>query len=519
MDEYFVEEPYSTVKIVKSEELGEGLYYYAVEDPLDDYEYETYQRMIKILSKELAPPVNDEIEPAKYVFTEAERIAERYGRSLGQFTKAGWGRIFHNVVKDLAGYGPLHVIMSDPNIEDISCNGVDVPLFIWHRRYESIPTNIQFTNEQVLNDFIVKIAHKAGKHISSAQPLLDGMLPEKHRLAATFMKEVSTKGSTFCIRKFRADPLSIVDLIQMGTLNEKIAAYFWLLLENKLSFMILGGTGAGKTSILNSTLSLMSGNDKIITVEEVPELSPPVSNWTQFNTRQSFQFSSAEAPKGITLFDLVKVCLRYRPDYIIVGEVRGEEAYTLFQALATGHGGLCTMHADSLDRAVKRLTSEPMNVAPVYIPLMNSAVHIQKVELPQKKQGLSFGRRVREIVEIEDFEKYREVMTWNPLTDTFKTKFENSVLLQKIAEIKGIKMKDILLELEMRESYLGEIVNSGVRNQRQVTSKILGYKLDNRKKGDSRDEKNTESEHFIQTVSIIDEKSKGQREGLTPEEK
>src|SRR5690606_23942665 len=122
-----------------------------------------------------------------------------------------------------------------------------------------------------------------------------GMLPDKHRLASTFMNEVSTKGSTFCIRKFRADPYSIVDLIQMGTLNEKIAAYFWMLLENKQSFMILGGTGAGKTSILNSTLSLMSGNDKVITVEEVPELSPPVQNWTQFNTRQSFQFS-AESP-------------------------------------------------------------------------------------------------------------------------------------------------------------------------------------------------------------------------------
>jgi flagellar protein FlaI len=271
----------------------------------------------------------------------------------------------------------------------------------------------------------------------------------------------------------------------MGSLSEKIAAYFWMLLEYKQSFMILGGTGAGKTSILNSTLSLMSGNDKIITVEEVPELSPPVLNWTQFNTRQSFQFSSAEGPKGITLFDLVKVCLRYRPDYIIVGEVRGDEAYTLFQALATGHGGLCTMHADSLDRAVKRLTSEPMNVAPVYIPLMNSAVHIQKVELPQKKQGLSFGRRVRSIWEIEDFEKYHEVETWDPLTDTFVTRFENSILLKRIATGRGLTMDDVLQDLHMRELYLHEVVKSGVRNQREVTSKILGYRLGQRVKDDA----------------------------------
>ena len=483
VDEYFVQEPHSRVKIVASDELGEGLYYFAVEDPLDDHEYETYQRMVKILSKELEPPTEEGVDPAKYVLTEAKRIAERYKRSLGQFTEAGWGRIFHNVVKDLAGYGPLDVIMTDPNIEDISCNGVNAPLFVWHRKHESIPTNIQFTSEQVLNDFIVKFAHKSGKHISSAQPLLDGMLPEKHRLAATFMNEVSTKGSTFCIRKFRADPMSIIDLIKMGTLNEGIAAYFWMLLENKMNFMILGGTGAGKTSILNSTLSLMSGNDKIITVEEVPELSPPVLNWTQFNTRQSFQFS-AEAPKGITLFDLVKVCLRYRPDYIIVGEIRGEEAYTLFQALATGHGGLCTMHADSLDGAVKRLTSPPMNVAEVYIPMMNSAVHIQKVDLPQRKEGMSFGRRVRDIWEIEDFDKYREVLTWNPMMDTFDTRFEKSILLERIAKLKGITMKDVLIELETRERFLKEIVKSGVRNQRQVTSKILGYKLGQRRKDD-----------------------------------
>jgi flagellar protein FlaI len=483
VDEYFVEEPYSSIQIVKSSDLGAGQYYFTVESKLDDEENATYKRMVKILSKELEPPVEEGIDPITYVFDESERIAEKYSRSLGKYTKEGWAKIFHHVVKDLAGYGALHTIMNDPNIEDISCNGVNTPLFVWHRKYESIPTNIRFTNQDVLNDFIIKLAHKAEKHISSAQPLLDGMLPQKHRLAATFMNEVSTKGSTFCIRKFRADPYSIVDLIQMGTLNEKIAAYFWMLLENKQSFMILGGTGAGKTSILNSTLSLMSGNDKVITVEDIPELSPPVKNWTQFNTRQSFQFS-AESPRGITLFDLVKVCLRYRPDYIIVGEIRGEEAYTLFQALATGHGGLCTMHADSLDRAVKRLTSEPMNVAPVYIPLMNSAIQIQKVELPHKKDGLSFGRRVREITEIEDFEKYRRVMTWNPSNDSFETSFENSILLKRIAVNKGLTMDEILIELALRELYLKDVVKSGVRDQRQVTSMILGYRIDQRAKDD-----------------------------------
>lgn len=483
VDEYHVNEPFSKVSIFKSAKLGAGLHYFSIEYPLGEDEYETYQKMVKILSKELEPPTEEGVDPKKYVFEQAERIAEKYYRSLGKFDQDGWERIFYYVVRDLAGYGPLDPIMNDPNIEDISCNGMDVPLYVWHRKHESIPTNIMFTSEQTLNDFIVKMAHKSSKHISSAQPLLDGMLPEKHRLAATFMNEVSTKGSTFCIRKFRADPLSIVDLIKFGTLNERIAAYFWMLLENKLSFMIIGGTGAGKTSTLNATLSLMSGNDKIVTVEEVPELSPPVSNWTQLNSRQSFQFGT-EASKNITLFDLVKVCLRYRPDYIIVGEVRGEEAYTLFQALATGHGGLCTMHADSLDGVVKRLTSPPMNVSEVYIPLMNSALHVQRVELPSSKGETIFGRRVRTVWEIEDFDKYRVVAAWNPSTDTFETKMEDSLLFERIAQNRGMSKEEVVRELNNREAYLKEIVRSGVRDQREVTFKILSYYIDRREEKD-----------------------------------
>jgi flagellar protein FlaI len=372
VEEYYVSKPIAKIKIVKSPSLGEGLHYFVDETPLSDEEYRSFKRIMKILSKEMDAPTNLDLSPEDYIFDQAGRVAEKYFRALGQFTQAGWNKLFYYVVRDLAGYGPIHSIMLDPNIEDVSYNGLNMPIYIWHRKYESIPTNIQFVDEKTANDFLIKLAHRCSKHISSASPLMDGMLPEKHRLAATFMNEVSMKGSTFCIRKFRAEPFSIVDMIKVGTMDERIAAYFWLILEHKMSFMIIGGTGAGKTSMLNSLLSLMSQNDKIVTVEEVPELSPPLENWTQLNSRTSFQFGQGPST-SIDIFDLVKVSLRYRPDYIIVGEVRGEEAYTLFQALATGHGGLCTMHADSISNVVKRLTSPPMNVAKVYIPLMNSA--------------------------------------------------------------------------------------------------------------------------------------------------
>jgi flagellar protein FlaI len=407
---------------------------------------------------------------------------------LGKFTIDEWDRIFYYVVRDLTGYGPLQAIMEDPWIEDISCNGLDAPIYIWHRKYESIPTNITFTSNQTLNDFLVKLAHKSGKHISSAQPLLDAMLPEKHRLAATFMKEVSMKGSTFCIRKFRAQPLSILDIIKIGTLNERIAAYFWLILEHKKSFMIVGGTGAGKTSMLNALLSLMSQNDKIVTVEEVPELSPPVTNWTQLNSRESFNFG--DGPSGsITLFDLIKVSLRYRPDYVIVGEVRGEEAYVLFQALATGHGGLCTMHADSIDRVVKRLTSPPMNVSEVYIPLMNIALYIQRVELPDKKDGLNFGRRVRSVSEIAEYNNYLEVARWDPSNDTFATMFKDSYILKQISVTSGKSTKELLDELEIREKFIHEMIESGIDDQKEVAEKVLSYYNSAREKKEDKKER------------------------------
>ena len=474
IDEYQVNEPNSRIKIVTSPELGEGLHYFVEEAELNEEQYDTYQKIVRILSKEFTSPSGEHIDPKDYVYEQAEIIAEKYHKSLGKFTIEQWDSIFYYVVRDLTGYGPLQAIMEDPWIEDISCNGLDVPIFIWHRKYESIPTNIIFRSTQTLNDLLVKLAHKSGKHISSAQPVLDAMLPEKHRLAATFMKEVSMKGSTFCIRKFRAEPLSILDLIKIGTLSARIAAYFWLILEHKKSFMIVGGTGAGKTSMLNALLSLMSQNDKIVTAEEVPELSPPVANWTQLNSRESFNFG--EGSNGdITLFDLIKVSLRYRPDYVIVGEVRGEEAYVLFQALATGHGGLCTMHADSIDRVVKRLTSPPMNVSEVYIPLMNVALYIQRVELPHKKDGLSFGRRVRSVSEIAEYDNYLEVSKWDPQTDTFTTMFKDSYILKQISVSSGKTIEELLEELDRREQYIENMFKIGVENQRDVAEKILSY--------------------------------------------
>ena len=471
IETYWIHNSLAKVNIVSSEG---ALKYVTEEVKLSSREEKTYKQIVSLITKELSSPETLAVDINEYILSEAKRLTKKYKRSLGRFKADSWERIYYYIIRDLAGYGGLDVPMNDPNIEDISCNGLNRPIYIWHRKYESIPTNIEFTHESEYDNFIVKLAHMGDKHISSAHPMLDAMLPGKHRLAATFRREVSTFGSSFCVRKFREDPFSIIDLINIGTIDATLAAYFWFLLENKMNMMLIGGTGAGKTSTLNALISLMKPQDKIVTVEEIAELNTLHENWVQLTSRQGFKFGQADET-SISLFDLVKLSLRYRPDYIIVGEVRGEEAYALFQAVATGHGGICTMHADSLDHAVKRLTSPPMNVAEVYVPLMNVGIYVSRVELPQKKMGLSFGRRARNVWEVVDFGKYNLISEWSPTEDTFSTCLEKSYLLEQIASKKGLTKEDLVADIKRRERKLEEVLKSGRRSQDDVTQAIIEY--------------------------------------------
>jgi flagellar protein FlaI len=365
-------------------------------------------------------------------------------------------------------------MMKDPQLEDVSANGVKKPIFVWHRKYESLPSNVSFDDEVEYNNFLVKLAHIADKHISTAHPILDATLPSKHRLAATFMREVSSTGSTFCIRKFNPTPFSILDMVSLGTIDSLLAAYFWILIEYKMSSMVIGSTGAGKTSMLNALGSLIPRNSKVVTVEETAELNLPLENWVPFISRKTFGIGGSEVA-SISLYDLVKVSLRYRPDFIIVGEVRGEEAYVLFQAVATGHGGLCTMHADSIDHAVKRLTSPPMNVAEVYIPLMNVSTYISRVPLPRQGSGPKFSRRARMTWEIVDYNDYNLISEWVPTRDRFKTNLEKSFLLERIAVVKGLSKKEVLDEVLLRRRFFDYIIENGIKGYEDVTQAIASF--------------------------------------------
>ncbi len=941
IESYYIYKPF--VKIVIAE-TDTGPRYFVEEYGLTPADNEVLRKLTQILIDEIRPPSRPEdIKDLKgYVFREAERIAEKYKNKLGLIGSRRI-KLLYYIERNLLGYGPIDPMLRDPNIEDISCNGINIPIYVWHKKYESIPTNVTFVEEDYLNEFIMKMAHMAGKHISIAFPILDAMLPEKHRLAATFGREVSVKGPSFTIRKFRERPFSVTEIIKSGEINSLVAAYLWTLIEHGKTAMIAGGTGTGKsfpgdtkiivringkpdiieayrlysmidskeyrvgehlvkeidrhhievlsigkdyklswrkmrrvirhkdtrplvrvrtnTSIITTTidhnfikidpatldlaavkasdlspgdyivnawldidydnidgintdyayfLGLWSGHGnldarsksicyttssrsimaryrrlvkklfhkepsvtrdkrnnvsilkfrydklyetlsnlsrrdksytirvpyevlfnkdksvllaylaglldsdgsvyvkahegklvliieyasrsrdlingvsfmlkrlrirhtlrarivngkpvyriiihglealrllallkhytasqfteiidivskyysgknpgpnidaysihellqylreslglgkktvkrepdlpdryprryeydrwnpnarnmerlyeyyyekfrenpsgkagelleklrrlmdgdiyvekvtsieeveptdeylydlevedthnfvigqlgwrlnhnttllnvvsmfirpgmKIVTIEDTPEINLPHPNWVQLTSRESYLVGSQAAGTNIRLFDLVKLSLRYRPDYIIVGEIRGEEAFVLFQAMATGHGGLSTLHAETLDYAIKRLTSPPMNISPPYIKLMNIFIHLKRVITRIEKGVIRVERRVTTVQEVSDYGKYIEIAQWDPRTDQFKVSFEESIHLRDIADKRGLDLEDIIDEIYRKATVLNWMLLKNILNVWDVSRIIFDYYYD-----------------------------------------
>ena len=452
--------------------------YFVVEAQLSPEEILALEKLKDMLSKELEPPRPGEEEDAKRILLEtADKLLRKYGKVFGRIDEESKRRLFYYLERDMTGFGPIHVIMEDYRIEDISCDGVNVPVYVWHRDYESIPTNIVFVDRDALDDFIIQLAHKSEKHISSAFPILDAMIYGKHRLAATFREEISPRGSTFTIRKFREKPFSITELIKSNLLSPEMAAYFWILIEHKANILVAGATGSGKTTILNALSCFIKPRMKIVTCEETAELNIPSENWVRFVTRESYGLGVQKTGE-ITLYDLVRTSLRYRPDYLIVGEVRGEEAFVLFQAIATGHGGLSTIHAESIESVMKRLVSPPMNIPASHIPLLDAVVLVERVSLPRPFEGKSYGRRIRYIWEVVDYGRYLTIAEWNPATDTFKTDLANSTVLEKIAARTAKTKEEILMEVERRARLLKRMVEENVIEIRDIAREIYTYYID-----------------------------------------
>jgi len=471
-EKYPLYEPFAHVAIAQNPKTGE-FKYILDELQLDQLERSVYNRILEILLAEIESPKEEIPDPRRFFAEEAKKIVDKYRISLGWLPDVSWYKILYHAERDLVGFGQIDPLMRDPNIEDISCDGVQKSVYIWHRTYESIETNIEFNTDEELDNMVVKLVHMAGKHVSSAFPIVDASLPGKHRLSVCYRREVTPFGTAFTIRKFREDPYSIIDLINIGTFSEEMAAYFWLCLENRASIMVLGGTAAGKTTALNALACLIKPGSKIITIEETAELNLPHENWVSLIARQSYGLGGNSIGE-VALFDLVKTSMRHRPDVLIVGEVRGQEAYVLFQALATGHGGMCTMHAENLDSAIKRLTQKPMDIAPAYVPLMNIVLSIQRVHLTKGNEKKAY-RRVMNVNEIADYNDYRGIFKWRPTKDEHLLSLDKSIMLPAISEKVDANVKELIAEIERRKDVLHWMRERNIRSYKDVAAIIAEY--------------------------------------------
>lgn len=383
-------------------------------------------------------------------------------------------KLMYYIVRDYIGYGKIDAFMRDHMIEDISCDGVAIPIYVWHRECESLPTNIVYKSADELNSFIVRLAFLAGKQISIASPLLDASLPDGSRVQLTYGSEITRRGSTFTIRRFRVDPLTISDLLAFNTLSAEMAAFLWFAIENRASVLIAGGVAAGKTSLLNCLSMFIKPEFKIVSVEDTAELNLPHENWIPSVVRTG----SEKARTGISLFDLLKAAVRQRPDYIIVGEVRGEEAYTLFQAMATGHLGMCTIHGESVESALRRLEAAPMNIPRSLLPMIDIILVEGRTEIAGKPARRAFG--ATEIVGLDP--RTRELLTndmyrWDASTDSFLYQ-GRSYVLERIMKRTSASPQDVQNELQMRKTVLEWMVKNKIRKYSDVANLIREYYAD-----------------------------------------
>jgi len=470
---YPIQEPYIYAAIVKDPETQKTLYE-IIEPTLQEEEEERLKEIRAFLMEEVdvnLKEIETKEKAESYLKEKTKEIIKKYRIKIQ--TEA-IDKLIYYIIRDFIGYGKIDTLMKDHLIEDISADGVNIPIYVWHRVHESLPTNIVFRDEAELDSFIIRLAYLARKNISIASPILDASLPDGSRVQLTYGSEVTRRGSTFTIRRFRVDPLTISDLIAFNTISSEMAAFLWYIIENRASVIVAGGVASGKTTMLNCLSMFIKPEMKIVSVEDTQELNLPHENWIPSVVRLGF---GREDKKGgtITLFDLLKAAVRQRPDYIIVGEVRGEEAYTLFQAMATGHLGMSTIHAESVEAVINRLESEPMNIPKALIAMADVIMVMTRTEVEGKP-----ARKVSTTTEVVELDQKKmnilteEVFRWNPKEDKFVSSGRSTILERNMKKL-DTDEEDVRRELKGRKTVLEWMAHKGIRRYTDVANVIREY--------------------------------------------
>jgi flagellar protein FlaI len=470
IESYWVDEGCSQVNIVHNRKTQQEEYV-LYEPELSPFEYELIERIFEDL-RDVLILTDDEIgfDKNQLLFQKMSSLLTEYGLVLEQSTMF---KLQYFLIRNFLGWSRIDAVMKDPHIEDISCDGTNIPLFLYHRKYRNIKTNIKFDEESLIS-LAIKLAQRSGKHISIGSPLIDATLPDGSRLQLALGKEVTSRGTSFTIRKFREEPFTPIELMEYHTFNADALVYFWLAIENNKSLLFIGGTASGKTTSLNAVSLFITPLAKVVSIEDTREITLYHDNWIASVTRESM----AESSSTIDMFALLKSAMRQRPEYIIVGEVRGNEAQTLFQAMNTGHTTFSTMHAGSVDAAIHRLESEPLNVPRNMVQALN-VISIQGLIY----QGTARVRRCQEIVEVVGIDpstgnlRVNNVFTYDPIRDVIAYTGRSQVYAS-IAERRGWSRDQLDEEIALRKELLMAMHDQDIRDYRSVSRIFQAYYID-----------------------------------------
>jgi len=467
------------VYIAKS---NEGKVNYLIDEPpIDNVGKAIYTKLMHILYISLSSDFKDQKDAKEQIRAKIFEISKQLG--IYKHTARIIDSLLYYIVRDSFGYGIIDVPMNDPNLEDIVEENFTKPVGIVHKKfgeYGILDTNIQFSSAEAANSFVQKLVQRTGKSLTAAVPYIDSMTKEGHRIAATFGNEVSLPGANFTIRKFSDEPYTITKLIEMGTLSLTMAAYLWILLDAKAFILVIGSTAAGKTTTIGAISSLINPKMKIITIEDTPELRFGHTHWQRLITRKST--SMLEDKYEVTMDDLVRLSLRSRPDFIVVGEVRGKEISSLIQAVSTGHGGLTSFHATDASSTLVRMASPPMNVH--LSGQMLISVILRQNRLVDAEGRVS--RKVTEITEIipeQNKINLKTVMGWDPAKGEFypddvQEIATNSSRLREIAMINGWSQDEIINQLVTRICFLSAMLRNNYRDFDTVTRELAKFYYD-----------------------------------------
>lgn len=379
----------------------------------------------------------------------------------------------YHIKKRIMGYGLLEPLLYDPHVEDIHCIALN-NLSVLHEVFGLLETDLSFQSKERLEKYVRSMSNRMGKNVTESNPIADGALPMGSRVNIVYSKDVSKEGPSFTIRNFSQEPITIPQIVDWNTISPKMAAYLWLCLEFDMSMIVSGVTASGKTTTMNALLPFIGYDQKIYTAEDTPEVNVPQPTWQRLVTRETGPEDSR-----VELFDLVKTALRSRPDYIIVGEVRGKEGSAAFQAIQTGHPVISTFHASSIDKLIQRFTGDPINVPIRFMDNLNVCLFQQIVH--HEGQIL---RRCSSVVEILGYSKEREgvqtrqVFTWDPIEDKHDfVGMNNSYILENLiaSKLRYEDRKKIYDELDRRTEIIREIAEAGITKHGDVAEIFKSY--------------------------------------------